>query len=307
MKHFIATVSIAILAIGCHQTGVKQLATDHTESDIETVSHIENDNVTQPVSKENEPQKKKTKRSLEDMLLFHPAKHPTGNWKPRGFNYEDVWITSKDGTKIHGWYCPAKQPRATVLYAHGNAGHLAHRAERIKRLVDEYELTVLIFDYRGYGRSEGVPTVEGAIQDGKAARTYLAKKEGIKESDIVIMGRSLGGAIAVQLAADESPRGLILESTFSSLREIGGYHFPLLAWIVPKSKLNSVVKITDVHAPLLMSHGDRDRTIPLKFGKKIYSTANEPKTWFEDDGGTHNSPQSNEYYREFDRFIDKLK
>jgi fermentation-respiration switch protein FrsA (DUF1100 family) len=170
-------------------------------------------------------------------------------------------------------------------------------------LQKELRVTSLIFDYRGYGRSEGVPTVEGVLQDARAARNLLARRAGVKESALVLMGRSLGGAVVVQLAAEKAPRALILESTFSSLREAASYHYPRLAWLVPAGKLDSVAKIGRYRGPLLQSHGDADRTIPYSQAVKLFRAATGPRQFVRIPGGDHNTPQSAEYYRQLERFI----
>lgn len=249
----------------------------------------------------------KVRRPYE-AILFQPMKFPFGNWKPKGLKFEDVWFKAKDGTKLHGWYCRCKKPRAVVLYAHGNAGNLSHRSALLKFMQGKLRVSVLIFDYRGYGRSGGVPTVDGVLQDAHAARKFLAGHAKIKESDIVLMGRSLGGAVAVQLAADKGKgaRGLILESTFSSLRDAANIHFPQLSWMVPANKLNSAAQISKYKGPLLQSHGNRDRTIPYALGQKLYRSANKPKQFVTIPGGNHNSPQTREYYQQLDRFIGNL-
>ena len=120
------------------------------------------------------------------------------------------------------------------------------------------------------------------------------------------MGRSLGGAVAVQLAAEGAARGLILESTFSSFKDVAAHHYPRLAWLVPASKLDSLAKIKGYQGPLLQSHGDADGTIPYALGLKLFEAASAPKRWITIRGGDHNSPQSAEYYREVDHFLDEL-
>src|SRR5262249_54873297 len=142
--------------------------------------------------------------------------------------------------RLHGWYCPCADARAVVLVAHGNAGNLSHRAERMRYFQQELQVTALVFDYRGYGRSEGLPTVEGILRDARAAQSFLAERAEVDESQIVLLGESLGGAVAVDLAAENAARGLVLESTFSSLRDAAEIHYPKLAWLVPANKLDSV-------------------------------------------------------------------
>jgi uncharacterized protein len=124
-------------------------------------------------SQESKPAKEAKPQSIDELLLFFPSKFPNGDWKPKDLHFNDVVFSAEDGTKLHGWYCPADDPRAVVLVAHGNAGHVASRAPWLRYLQAKARVSVFIFDYRGYGRSEGTPTVEGAIQDASAARTKL--------------------------------------------------------------------------------------------------------------------------------------
>ena len=192
-----------------------------------------------------------------------PSNIPRGTGSRHGLDFEDAAFQADDGTKLHGWYCPSKDPRAVILYAHGNGGNLSYDAWLMKHLQKELRVTVLDFDYRGYGKSEGKPTVEGVLKDARAARKFLATRAGVKESSIVLMGRSLGGAVVVQLAAESRPRGLILESTFSSLKEVAAHHLGSLAEMVPQDRLNSVAQLARYDGPLLQSHGDADRVIPF--------------------------------------------
>lgn len=242
-------------------------------------------------------------RSIDDILLFHPLRYPQGNWQP-ALEFEDVDFVSKDNTKLHGWYCPSHNSRGTVLLAHGNGGNITHRANWIAYLQKELKLSVFIFDYRGYGRSEGKPTTEGALEDARAARTKLCALAGTTDSEIFLMGESLGGAIAVQLAAESKPRGLILQSTFSSLHEIAKVHFPFFAGLVNKDKLNSVETIKQYDGPLLISHGTADHTIPYNQAEAIYSAANLPKTIVGIPNADHNDWLSEDYVSKLNDFID---
>ena len=253
----------------------------------------------------SEHQVEKPTNTIDDLLLFHPTKYPRGNWKPLSLKFQDVWFTSADGTRLHGWYCPASQPRAILLYAHGNAGNISHRSHLLLRL-QKSGISTFVFDYRGYGRSDGRASKEGLLQDARAARTQLATLAGVKESEIVLMGRSLGGAVVVQLAAEASPKGLILESTFSSLIDVASHHYPRLSWLVNPKSFDSVSALPQYKGPLLQSHGDADGMIPLRLGEKLFHAANHPKRFVLIPKGKHNSPQSEEYYRIFNRFINGL-
>ena len=164
---------------------------------------------------------------------------------------------------------------------------------------------MFIFDYRGYGRSEGTPTVEGAIQDAIAARAKLRELASIKDSEMLLMGESLGGAIVVQLAAESPPRGLILQSTFSSLRDVAAIHYPNLSWLVPPTKLDSMSQIVRYRGPLLQSHGSADRTIPFSSGEKLFRLANEPKQFITIKDADHNNWLTDAYLKQLEDFLSR--
>lgn len=241
--------------------------------------------------------------SIDELLLFFPSKYPAGNWNPVDLRFEDVWFAAEDQTRLHGWYCPCANPRATILIAHGNAGNIAFRAPLLRWLQARMRVSALIFDYRGYGRSEGVPTVEGALQDARAARAKLGELAGIKDSDMLLMGESIGGAFVVQLAAESAPRGLILQSTFSSLKDVADVHYPKLSWLVPPGKLDSATAIARYQGPLFQSHGSADRTIPFASGRKLFQSANQPKTLVVIPGADHNNWLTGEYLSRLDQFV----
>lgn len=246
------------------------------------------------------------KPSLDELLLFFPSKYPDGNWAPKDLRYEDVWFTSGDKTRLHGWYCPCERPRATILILHGNAGHVASRAPWLQYLQSTLGVATFMVDYRGYGRSGGTPTVDGVILDARAARAKLAELAHLQDSDMVLMGESLGGAIAIRLAAESAPRALILQSTFSSLRDVADVHFPVLSWVVPREKLNSATEIIRYRGPLLLSHGTADQTVPFRLGEKLFRAANEPKTFVTLTGADHNNGLTEEYLRQLDAFLRRI-
>jgi fermentation-respiration switch protein FrsA (DUF1100 family) len=165
----------------------------------------------------------------------------------------------------------------------------------------------MIFDYRGYGRSEGSPDEAGILADARAARTWLARRTQVKESDIVLFGESLGGAVAVDLAA-EGARGLVVDSTFSSLPDVAAWHFPWLpVGVLLQTRLDSAGKIGKYRGPLLEFHGDRDQTVPIQFGRRLFAAANEPKQFVVMPGIDHNDRRPPAYFRALDRFIAELK
>jgi fermentation-respiration switch protein FrsA (DUF1100 family) len=245
---------------------------------------------------------------LEDSMIFIPSPYPEGNWHPVGLRFEDVHFSSADGTPLHGWYLPHEKARGAVLFCHGNAGNITHREEILSRLHDVSGVTVFIFDYRGYGRSKGKPAEAGVLADARAARDWLARREGLAPDRPVLMGESIGGAVAVDLAAETGARGLILESTFTSLPDVAASHLPWLpVRLLMRTRLDSLAKIKNYHGPLLQSHGDGDTIVPYKFGRRLFEAANEPKEFITFPGGDHNDLRRSEYYAKLGEFVAGLK
>jgi fermentation-respiration switch protein FrsA (DUF1100 family) len=248
-----------------------------------------------------------TRQSLDERLALFPDKYPEGDWTPADTVFEDCWFPSADGLHLHGWYLRHDRPRAALLMIHGNAGNLSHRGPMVKFWHDRFALSAMIFDYRGYGRSEGVPTFDGILRDARAARRCLAAREEIPETSVVLLGESLGGAVAVDLAAEDGAHGLILESTFSSLSDVAATHYGrFLAAVGVSNKLNSISKIGKYHGPLLQSHGDRDQVVSFALARKLFDAANEPKTFISLPGKDHNDPKTDDYYHSVETFFSKL-
>ncbi len=243
---------------------------------------------------------------LEDFLIFFPSRYPQGDWHPMGLSFEDAFFQAADGTKLHGWYVTHDSPKAVILFCHGNAGNVTNRADIMEKLHD-LGASVLIFDYRGYGRSEGKPNEAGVLADARAARAWLAKRENIKESDIVMMGESLGGAVAVDLAAKEGAKGLVLISTFTSLPDLAAYHYPIfpVRWLM-RSKLDAVGQIAKYKGPLLQMHGQVDTIAPIKFGRRLFEAANEPKQFFVFPQHDHNDSLPEKFFDDLRIFLEKL-
>jgi hypothetical protein len=176
-----------------------------------------------------------------------------------------------------------------------------------QRLHDRVGVSVMVFDYRGYGRSEGQPSEAGVLADARAARAWLAHRAGIAENRIVLLGRSLGGGVAVDLAAADGARALVLESTFTSMPDVAQTMFPLLpVHSLMQTKFDSATKIGKYHGPLLQSHGTADRLIPYSIGRRLFDAANEPKQFVPIPDGDHNDPQSEDYYRALSAFLDRV-
>jgi len=204
-----------------------------------------------------------------------------------GLSYEPVKILADDGVRLDGWFIPARQARGAVLFFHGNAGNISHRLDSLK-IFNDLGLDVLIFDYRGYGRSQGSPSEAGTYRDAEAAWRYLTEQRRIPARNIVLFGRSLGAAIAAYLATRHTPGALIIESAFTSVPELAADVYPFLParWL-SRFHYNIREYLGSVSSPVLVVHSRDDEIIPFKHGRELFAAANEPKHLLELRGG-HN-------------------
>ena len=212
---------------------------------------------------------------FENKIIFHPSRYPEGYWDPAsvGVPAQDIYFTSEDGVKLHGWFIPAPNAVATLLWFHGNAGNLSHRLDNIQRLAP-LNLDIFIFDYRGYGRSEGEPDEQGIYKDSKAAYKTVIGLNSVSVDTLFLFGRSLGGICAVETALNHPARGLILESVFTSASDMSRKVFPLipLGWAI-RSKLDAIGKVPNLKLPKLFLHGTRDEIVPYDLGRKLFDHA----------------------------------
>ncbi|MDD5069506.1 MAG: alpha/beta hydrolase [Candidatus Omnitrophica bacterium] len=222
---------------------------------------------------------------IEARAVFFPDKTVRYTPEVLPLNYRDVFIKQDSSTTICGWYIPCSGAEYTVLLFHGNAGNIGDRIDKIAYL-NSIGLNLFIIDYRGYGASSGNPTVSGVYADAKAAYDYLITEEKIPASKIIIFGVSLGGAVAVNLAAEVSGYGgLILEGAFSSGRDMGKRIYPYVPTWFFSNKLNSIGKIEKVTAPKLFIHSRQDQIVPFDLAEKLFNKAVNPKRFVEIDGG----------------------
>ena len=246
---------------------------------------------------------------IERRLIYHPEKELNSDPSKLGLAYEDVVFTASDGVQLHGWYAPGSRD-VTFLWFHGNAGNISHRLSNLKVMHDELAVNIFIFDYRGYGQSRGTPSEQGTYLDAIAALDSLKSREDISTNRIVYYGRSLGGALAVELARQEPPYGLILESSFPSVPYMAQKANPLLPlWRLLRTKYDSAAKVPHIQAPLLQLHGDMDDTIPLEAGRALFEAANTPKEFYVIPGADHNDTYlvgGTPYWDKLREFIDGL-
>lgn len=241
---------------------------------------------------------------FENSLVYFPSRYPNGDWSLEP-GVEDAWFNAADGTRLHGWFVEVNQPRAVVLFCHGNGGSIAGRRGMLEAF-RQLRVSALLWSYRGYGRSEGSSHEAGILQDARAARAWLAKRTGVKEADIVLWGESLGGGVAIDLAQDGA-RGVILENTFPSLPEVAAYHYPWLpARTLMRNRFNSLAKVAKYRGPLLQFHGNGDTIVPHAMGRQLFDAANEPKQFVTIEGADHNDPRSQIIFEHVDRMLDDL-
>lgn len=220
-------------------------------------------------------------------LIYFPSRALEALPSDVGLRYESVDFTAGDGVRLHGWYVPREDAIATFLFCHGNAGNISHRLVTMQTL-HMLGFNVFVFDYRGYGRSAGKPEEKGLYLDAQAAWDYLTHTRGETAERIVLSGESLGGAVAVDLATHVQPLALVIESTFTSLADVGRKHYPLMpVRLIIGDQYRSVEKIGVVKCPVLIFHGSDDELVPIAMARELFAAAHEPKQFIETPGG-HN-------------------
>lgn len=247
---------------------------------------------------------------IENRLIFHPSPEVNRNPSELGLQFEDVFFRTQDGVRLHGWFIPHPEAHTTLIWFHGNAGNISHRLENIKLLHDLVRVHIFIFDYRGYGRSEGSVDEQGTYADGEAAVKYILQRAGTDSRRIVLFGRSLGAAVAAETALRFDSAGLILESSFASIAEMARAIFPFvpLRWLL-RSKYDVLEKVRKIKTPLLVLHGDRDEIIPFAQGKMVFDVAPEPKQFYTIVGAEHNDTYivgGEAYFQRLRAFIQAL-
>jgi fermentation-respiration switch protein FrsA (DUF1100 family) len=245
---------------------------------------------------------------LETWLVYPIPPLSRHNWKPTNFSYENAEFTSADGTKLLGWYFPTAGTKRAVLYSHGNGEDVAANGEFISFLSQSLHANVLIYDYRGYGHSQGSPTEAGCIADGDAAQRWLADRVGVPTNSVILIGRSLGTGVSVALAAQNGCRALILENAFPSMVSIAAHQYPWLPvrWIM-RNRYDNLSRMKHYTGPLWQSHGCSDTLIPIAAARSLFDASpSQNKKWFEYPHCGHNDARPGIYYDELAAFLDTL-
>ena len=246
-------------------------------------------------------------RFLEKKSLYFPLRKIESTPRDTGLDYEEVFVTTKDGIQISAWFIPSESPQATILFSHGNGGNISHRLEKMK-ILNDLDLDIFIFDYRGYGMSKGNPSEEGLYLDAEAVYDYLINEKKIPAGKIIGYGESLGGAVIIDLASKRELGGIIIEGSFTSIRDMAKKYFPFIPAFVYKTRFNSFEKIKSVKSPKLHFHSITDEIVPFELGKKLFDNALEPKEFVKLQGGHNDSfiISQGVFITGIDSFLDNL-
>ncbi|HLN32821.1 MAG TPA: alpha/beta hydrolase [Gemmataceae bacterium] len=246
---------------------------------------------------------------LENWLLYHPLKAREVWLAPPNPRVQDIELRTSAGIRIHGWWCPVEKwepEQGALLYCHGNAGNLSCRADAIARWQNELGKSVLIFDYPGFGRSEGKPSEAGCYAAADAAYAWLTEVQKVPPEQLLIYGGSLGGGVAVDLASRMPHGALILVKTFLSIPDVAQRLYPWLParWLV-RNRFDSQSKIGLCRQPVLVAHGTADSLIPFAQGRRLFEAANEPKCFVAMEGVDHNDFVSSEFFQALRKFLEE--
>ena len=254
-------------------------------------------------------------RAIEQRIVFSPYAYPE-KWceataeELSGLCLEDVWFESLDGTRLHGWFVrpQGNVSRNPVLFAHGRAGNVSSYKDKLFTFVRQTQANVFLFDYRGYGKSDGYPTEEGLYCDVQAGRDWLARRAGVDPSEVLLMGRSLGAAAVIDLAARQGGKALIIQSSFTSTPDVLKHHtHGILNGSRMMTCFNSECKIGAYTGPVFISHSTEDRALPYAQGVRLAEAATRAsRVVFMELSGGHSVPPGHDYYAVLGDFLDSV-
>jgi pimeloyl-ACP methyl ester carboxylesterase len=239
--------------------------------------------------------------------LFGPDRHLEDERDPAAFGLEveDRFFAAGAGVELHGWWIPRRRARGTLLYCHGSSGSIVDRIELLATL-RRLRVNLFVFDYRGYGRSTGEPSEAGLFRDVRAAWDHLVEQLGVPPAEILLFGHSLGGAVAIDCALDRPAAGLVVESSFTQVRDLARASYPRLPLhLVARNQFRSIHKVGRLTLPKLFIHGSVDERVPPTLGRRLYEAAAEPKELYLVPGAGHNDLHAQggvPYVRRISRF-----
>lgn len=245
--------------------------------------------------------------NIHSSLLFVPTRQVFGSPASEGIEYEDIHIETDDRETLHGYHLPHEEKtNKTIIYLHGNGDNVTIWYQSCVTIQKHVQVNALVVDYRGYGKSTGSPSRHGVVTDSLAMYKYLIDK-GLKPEDISIYGMSIGGAIGLELAKRKRVKGVVIQSSFTSLKDIAKDVYPLIPRVIIRNDLlNSIQNIKQINAPILISHGSIDEVVPVEHAYKLFEAANEPKKLIILKGAMHNDISSffnEEYFSELRRLF----
>lgn len=246
---------------------------------------------------------------IERWLVYPAPSVAEGEWNPTEFSVEDAEFASRDGTRLHGWFYEHDSPERVILLLHGNGEHVASAGPDLPFLSQMFHASVMVFDYRGYGRSGGRPHEAGIIEDGIAASKWLAQRTGVPPGEQVLIGRSIGGAIAIAMAERQGAGCLVLQNTFARLTDVAARLFP---WFPVRyfmfNRYPSIERIQNYHGPVFSCHGTADRLVPFAQGRAVFEVApTDRKQFYALEDLDHNDPPTPNYWRQLAVFLDGLE
>jgi pimeloyl-ACP methyl ester carboxylesterase len=249
---------------------------------------------------------------LENRLLF-PGWSAPGPWYPpaQQLRVQEIELTARDGTLIHAWFIepPHWQPSSgAILYSHGNGGNLSMRQESLARWRKELHRAVLIYDYPGFGKSTGKPTEQGCYDAAEAAYSFLVEEQKVPAGEVILVGSSLGGAMATELATRHDHRLLVLIGSFTSFPDMAQKTVPWLPsrWLV-SNRLDNLDKIDRVRGPVFIAHGTGDGVVPYWMGERLFEKASEPKRFLRLEDHPHMHPSQPEFFEAVRKFLDQTR
>jgi fermentation-respiration switch protein FrsA (DUF1100 family) len=242
--------------------------------------------------------------ALENHLIFHPLRAADDWVAPPNTDVRNIEL-DVSGARIHGWWCPVPDAGTAVLFCHGNAGNLSHRGYAVGMWHRHLHSSVLLFDYPGYGHSTGTPTEANCYASGEAAFDWLTHNASVPADRIILVGESLGCAVAIELASHRNHHALVLISPFTSMPDLAQKLYPWLpARFLVRSRFDNLTKIARCRAPVFIAHGDADELVPFAMAEQLYAAAHEPKRLFTLHGHDHNLPPDSGFYTALAEFLE---
>ncbi len=246
---------------------------------------------------------------FERTLIYPIPDAQLGEWEPSEFVYDDVWLTASDGTKLHGWYLPRPGAPTAIVFFHGNGEHVAWCGPEMSRWRERLGVSVLVMDFRGYGKSEGKPSEGKLVADGVLAAQWLAKKENLKPSQLVLWGRSIGGGVAAGVAVSIKPQAMVMECTFDSLANVAASHvrWAPVRWLM-SNQYPSAERLKNFDGDYVQWHGEADQLVPLASAERLFAAVGTTQKSFTlAKGAGHNDESSQAFKLLVRELFERLK